>query len=338
MNRSTLVALVVLLAQVPRGLRAVTVTEIHYVMGTYFRMTVDDPDPSRGRAAMRECFAIAREVDHRFSRFDPASELSNLNALAAEPAPTVVSDEMAALLRRARVLRTRTGGAFDVSVGALTQLWRTSATWPSHRAIEAARRTVGTGAFDLVGTTLLRKPGVLLDVDGIAKGWAVDRCAAQLRAAAVRRALVNLGESSLYAVGAPRGSQGWEVMVRGLADETVVGTVTLRDEAVSVSSVFGHARQIGSAHVGHVVDPRNGRPLRLPAIAVVIAPSATDAEAFSKAVLINPDIQTGDSVWEANSRVSTVLITSGQVRQTGRCPFRPFKAPTPLAAEAEALR
>jgi thiamine biosynthesis lipoprotein len=338
MIRLALAALVALSALVPRGLRAVTLTEIHYVMGTYFRMTVEDPDPSRGRAAMQGCFAIAREVDQRFSRFDPDSELSNLNASTAEPAPAVVSDEMAALLHRARVLQTRTRGAFDVSVGALTQLWQTSPTWPSEMAFEAAHHTVGAGAFDLIGTTLFRKRGVLLDVDGIAKGWAVDRCATQLRAAAVRRALVNLGESSLYAIGAPRGARGWEVMVRGLSDEAVVGTVTLRDEAVSVSSVFGSARQIGSVHVGHVVDPRNGRPLRMPAVAVVVAPSATDAEAFSKALLIDPDNQTGDSGWRNDPRVGTVLITSGQVRQAGLRTFRPFKTPRRLEAEAEALR
>jgi len=338
MNRLALVVLLAALALTPRGLRAASVTEIHYVMGTYFRVTVDDRDAAHARAAMRACFAIAREVDQRFSRFDPDSELSVLNAAAGQPGPTGVSDEMAALLRRALMLQSRTGGAFDISVGAVTQLWRTSAVWPSRAAVRAARQTVGAGAFDLIGPTLIRQPGVVLDVDGVAKGWAVDRCAAQLRAAGVGQALVNLGESSLYAIGAPAGTLGWDVTVRGLDDTTVVGTITLRNEAVSVSSVFGHARRIGSGRVGHVVDPRNGHPLRSPAIALVVAPSATDAEAFSKALLIDPDIRIVDSDWAGNPLVSTVLITSGRTRQTGRTAFHLFKTPMPLGVVAEALR
>ncbi|MFN8628701.1 MAG: FAD:protein FMN transferase [Candidatus Binatia bacterium] len=338
MNRAALAALIAIGTLVARRLPAVSVTEIHYVMGTYFRVTAEDPDPARARAAMRACFVIAREVDRRFSRFDPSSELSEVNASAAGSGPLVVSEEMAALLRRALMLQARTDGAFDIGVGALTQLWRTSTGWPSRAAIDAARQSAGAGAFELIGTTLIRKPGVLLDVDGVAKGWAVDRCAERLRAAGVRQALVNLGESSLYAVGAAHDTPGWDVTVRGLDDVTVVGTMTLRDEAVSVSSVFGHSRRIGSGRVGHLVDPRSGQALRAPAIAVVVAPSATDAEAFSKALLVEPDTQGGDSRWANDPSVSTVLIAPDRIRQTGRAIFHPYKTPRPVGAAAEPLR
>ena len=105
MIRAQFWALVALLGLVPHGLRAGTVTEIHYVMGTYFRVTAEDPDPARARAAMRACFAIARAVDQRFSRFDSTSELSWLNSSSTEPQPTVLSADMAALLHRALSLQ-----------------------------------------------------------------------------------------------------------------------------------------------------------------------------------------------------------------------------------------
>lgn len=324
----------------PYPLWADSVTEVHYVMGTYFRITAEDPDPTRARAAMRECFAAARQDDQRFSRFDPASELSQLNAAAADPQPTVVSADMVALLRRALDLQALTGGAFDISVGVLTQLWRTSAEWPTRSSVDAAQRTDGARAVTLIGSTLMRRPGVLLDFDGIAKGWTVDRCVARLRAAGVERALVNLGESSLYAIGAPGDAGGWAVTLRGLTDDTAVGTLTLRDEAVSVSSVFGHARRIGARRVGHIVDPRSGQALTSPAAAVVVAASATDAEALSKALLITspggdrrrrPD-------WANAPLVGTLLITPTGVRRTGPIPFHAFKTPRRMALAAEALQ
>jgi len=339
MSRLAALALGAVFGLVPRGLQAGTITEIHYVMGTYFQVTAEDSDEARARAAMRACFAIAHDGDQRFSRFDPASELTQLNNSATEPRPTVVSTEMAALLRRALDLRALTGGAFDVSIGAVTRLWRTSTDWPLPSSVDAARRTDGADAFALIGTTVIRKPGVLLDLDGIAKGWAVDRCAARLQADGVKRALLNLGESSLYAIGAPSGAQGWEVTVRGLGDDTAVGVLTLRDEAVSVSSVFGHALSAGAARVGHIVDPHSGQPLSAPAAAVVVAASATDAEALSKALLIaaqRPGYAQGE--WATAPFIGTLFITPKGVRRTGHIPFRAFKGPKHIGVAAEVLR
>jgi FAD:protein FMN transferase len=312
---------------------AAVVTEVHYVMGTYLRVTADGRDAASTRAALRRCFATARVLDARFSRFDAHSELSRLNATAAD-APIIVSPEMAALLRAALQLRGATGGTFDVSAGALTSLWRTANDWPSAETLATARRTAGEGRLDLVGTTLVRRAGVRIDLDGIAKGWAVDRCVALLRADGIQRAFVSFGESSLYALGAPTGEQSWTVWVRSLDAERALGTLALKDQAVSISAVFGHQRRVGSRRVGHIVDPRSGLPLTSPALAVVVAAAATDAEALSKAYLI-------DAHAAAAGReriVGALLVGRRGIERVGRIPFTPFPAPQPIAAAAEPLR
>jgi len=316
--------------------RAATITEVHYVMGTYFRIAAEHRDPAQARRAMRECFGSARGLDERFSRFDPASELSRLNASAEASQPVTVSVEMANLLRRALDLQAQTQGTFDVSVGALTQLWRTAAQWPAAEALAAARRTDGAHAFVLNGLSLTRRPGVLIDVDGIAKGWAVDRCVAQLRAAGIERALLSFGESSLYAIGAPHNARGWQVGLRSLNGESAIGVLTLRDEAVSVSSVFGHERDFDPRRAGHIVDPRTGQALTTPAMAVIVASSATDAEAFSKAMLIEPSVLGGGS--RVGSVIGSLLVTHRGIRRTGSIPFTRFKAPRRIAVAAEVPR
>lgn len=320
---------------------AEAITEVHYVMGTYFTITIDHPDPVAGRTAMRRCFTAAREGERRFSRFDPTSELSRLNATVDGGAVTV-SPEMAALLRRAMLLQTATAGSFDVRVGALTQLWRTVATWPTQAIIDRARPSASE-PLELRGRTLLRTRGVRIDLDGIAKGWAVDRCVARLRAAGITRALLSLGESSLYAVGAPAGARGWELILRSLDVSRALGTLTLRDQAASVSAVFGHERRVGGRHVGHIVDPRTGWPLTTPAMAVVVSATATDAEAYSKAFLISGRLplensETRQSPTASRPFTGALLVRPNGVERTGAIAFTPFRPARPISAAAEPLQ
>jgi len=320
-------ALVFLLALVAHPAAAMRVTEVHYVMGTYFTITVDHADPVGARAAARRCFTEARRLEAVFSRFDSASELSQLNARSAESTP--VSADMQALLRRAIGLQAATAGAFDPTVGGLTALWRNATVWPTARQVAAARPP---GALRFDGATLLGRPDVSIDLDGIAKGWAVDVCVRELRAAGVTRAFLSLGESSLYAIGAPADAAAWPVAVRALDGAHVLGTLRLRDQAVSVSSVFGHEHRIGARRVGHIVDPRSGLPLSAPATAVVVAGSATDAEAFSKALLIAGTLPADPRV------VGTLLIRPDGVRRGGRLAFEAFQRPRRIDAAAEPLR
>ena len=259
---------------------AAVITEVHYTMGTYFTMTVDAVEDSSARRVMRSCFADARHVETVFSRFDPASELNRVNA---DPAQTIaLGADMADLLGRALSLHDATHGAFDVAIGDVTAFWRESATWPAVVSRNTTRERIR-----LRGHTLVKvDPSARLDFDGIAKGYAVDRCVVLLRRAGVTRALVSLGESSQYALGAPEGETGWSIALRGDDPTATVGTIRLRDQALSASAVFGHSRTLAGQRIGHIIDPETGAPLHASALAVVVADNATDAEAFSKAALI----------------------------------------------------
>jgi thiamine biosynthesis lipoprotein len=250
-------------------------TQIHYVMGTFLRVVVDDDVPPSTFAG---CFAAARRLDRTFSRFDPASELVRLNAAGGGAASADVRNALA----RAMALADVTHGSFDVSAGAVTSLWRAIEP-PTPASIASARRTVGHVAVRddrvVLGT------GTQLDLDGFAKGVAVDACVEALRSAGVTRALVSFGESSLYGLGAPRGVAAWTLDVRGPDPDRVMARLALRDRGAAVSAVFG-AGGDRSLRRGHIVDPRTGMPLAEDAVSVVVAPSAADAEAHAKAVLV----------------------------------------------------
>lgn len=330
------------LSQSAAAVAAQPVVEVHYVMGTYLTLHIAGMPEEAARAAMRACFTEVRRLEAVFTHFEPGSELNRLNA-AAGVGSFVLSADMRRLLERSLELRVATDGAFDVTVGAITAAWRDGNGVAPTRgaalggAVAELRSPVWEGE-----SAVLLPAGTRLDFDGVAKGYAVDRCVDLLRGRGVRNALVNFGESSLYALGSPPGKAAWSVRVRDADGKRIAGTLQLRDRAVSVSAVFGHAYGRGRARVGHIVDPVTGRPLADQALALVVAQFATDAEAYSKAVLIWGRRGTGRR-WLRLSRsgVTAAMLTDSQRRggwNLGAIAYREAVRPSPATWSEEPIR
>jgi thiamine biosynthesis lipoprotein len=193
-------------------------------------------------------------------------------------------------LERARALAVLTEGAFDPTVGALLARLRRPEP-ASDEELAAACELVGFARLveldAAAGTVRFRRPGVRLDPGAIGKGWALDRAAELLREAGVRAALLHGGTSSVYALGAPPGEDGWAVAVQDpLVPEGRLARIVLRDRALGVSAIHGRVFRRGDERVGHVLDPRSGRAVDHTLLAAVALPSATDADAVSTALLV----------------------------------------------------
>ncbi len=113
------------------------------------------------------------------------------------------------------------------------------------------------------GTVAFDRAGVELDLGGIAKGYAVDRARSVLARAGVTAALVSAGGSTLYAMGAPPGQQGWEIALEDpIRPARIVRKIRLRDRALSVAGSRGRFFEAGGVSYSHIMDPRTGRPVR----------------------------------------------------------------------------
>ena len=270
----------------PQG---VTLGDGRYAMGTVLEVTLRARDEASGRAALEDLFAEAERLDALLTRFAETSELSRLNR-AAGRGPISVDPSLADLLSRSIAYAALTRGAFDVTVGPLVALWTEAARrgkLPSEEELARAQALVGAGSLRVVGATSaeIARPGVSVDLGGIAKGYALDRMLPLLRARGIRDALLNFGQSSTWALGAPDGGGGWRLLARGAGDD-LLGVVTLRDQALSISGSLGQFVEIEGRRFGHVLDPRTGEPLTRRRQALVVAPEAALAEALSKALLI----------------------------------------------------
>jgi len=122
-----------------------------------------------------------------------------------------------------------------------------------------------------------------LDPGGLGKGFAVDRAAARLLREGIRSALIDFS-GNMYALGAPPGSDAWTVAIRDpVHPDLVLGTIRLRDRAVSSSGSYEKFTTIGGARRGHICSPRTLAPVEGVHGAVAVAPTAATADGWSTA-------------------------------------------------------
>jgi len=262
------------------------ITDGRYTMGTILEVTLPAGSPTD---AFEELFDLARELDSQLSSYSETSDVSRLNQ-SAGLGPIRVTPTVREILGLSVEYSRRTAGGFDVTIGPLVELWVHAAdrgSLPTSAEIEAARNRVGSEKIRISadGRVGLDEEGMSINLGGIAKGYALDRMLPLLRARGVEHALLSFGQSSTWAVGAPPGTPGWRLLVRGITRD-FVGLITLRDQALSVSESLGQWVEIEGKRFGHIVDPRTGQPLIRERQALVVAPTAALAEALSKVMLV----------------------------------------------------
>jgi thiamine biosynthesis lipoprotein len=267
------------------------VSDGRIAMGTVLEVSIVAPEGGEGRAreVIDGVFKRTAELEGRISSWDPASDVTRLNR-EAHLGHREVAREVSELLSQSLVYHTATRGTFDVTIGPLVDLWVEAARRgapPSAEELALARQRVGSQHLIVSGDGRVRfdREGLSLNLGGIAKGYALDQRVGTLRHYGYRDALMSFGQSSTWALGSPPDADGWRLLVRG-PGAPVLGVLTLRDQALSVSGSLGQAVTIGGVEYGHVLDPRTGMPLTERRQAVVVARSAALAEAFSKALLI----------------------------------------------------
>jgi thiamine biosynthesis lipoprotein len=219
------------------------------------------------------------------SDYQPTSELRRLCAVAGGP-PVRVSGDLFTVLECGKKVSERSAGAFDVSIGPLTHLWRRSArtgSLPDQKKIDLARSLVDYTAIELDPehhTVRLANEGMVLDLGGIGKGYAADEALAVLRSRGIESALVAAG-GDIVMSSPPPGKPGWRIGVAGL-DGTNSGRLELHDSAVSTSADTEQHLDIGGQRRSHIIDPHLGFGLTVRRSVTVIASRGVWADSLTK--------------------------------------------------------
>ena len=244
--------------------------------------------PARATEALDE----ADRIDRLMSHYRPDSLLSRLNREAAW-GPVPVDRELVELIAESLRLSRESEGAFDITVGPLMKAWglfEGGGRVPGDA--ERARALAAVGSHHVIldlgaATVRFDRPGVALDLGGIAKGHAVDRIVSLLRRRGVTAALVNGGGSSIYGLGAPPGGDAWEVKVLDpVKGNREALTVSLRDQALSVTGRGERRFERDGVVYGHVMDPRHGIPVQGVLSVAVLSDTATEGDALGDAFFV----------------------------------------------------
>ncbi|MBM4021272.1 MAG: FAD:protein FMN transferase [Planctomycetes bacterium] len=268
-----------------------------------------------------EALDLVDDVERRISIYRETSELAALNAAAGRTWTSVSADTLA-MLELARDLHTATDGAFDITAGPLVRAWgflhRQGRTPPADE-LAAARAVAGIDQLELDldgGRARLVTAGAEVNPGAIGKGWAIDRAVDWLASTGVPSVLVHGGQSSVRARGvqgpAVAGRRGWRVGLRHpLRTGRRLATITLVDRALGTSGSGTQFFVERGRRLGHILDPRSGRPAEGVLSATVLSPSAARADALATA-LYALGLAGLEGIAPEGSETSAVLVLPGR--------------------------
>lgn len=264
------------------------------LMGTTVSLNVyvgSDGDAEKAGRAMQDALAEMARIEGLMSEWKPGTELSKLNDAAGGPAKPI-SSELFEVLETAKRIHGETEGTFDVTFHGVGHLWsfKAGSTPPSPASIEAALPLVDGSALELdveTRTARLPKTGMKIGLGAIAKGYAVDRASALLRARGFANHVVEAGGDT-YAAGS-KGDQPWRVGVKDPEGLGSLGVLSIRERAVVTSGDYMRFFEHEGRRYAHIIDPTTGWPIEAnesPKSVTLLAANATEADAYCTAVTV----------------------------------------------------
>lgn len=260
-------------------------------MGSPFNLIFYHTDSSQANQFAAESFRIVDSLNAVFSDYDSSSEIGRLSKQTGRPLK--VSDELFSMILQSKHAWVKSGKTFDVSTGALTQLWRKAGKekrFPSAEEINTAKAVSG---FENVAineadkSISFKKPGIRFDFGGIAKGYAAQRVIDYLKTKNISAALADAG-GDIAMSEAPPGKSGWSIAINLPESETAYWDkkLELQNCAVATSGdVYRYSIHEGKKY-SHIIDPRTGYGVTSQRNVTVIAKDGATADWLATACSI----------------------------------------------------
>jgi len=276
-------------------------------MGTLFSIKLYAGDEKSAKQAFQAAFARIAQLDETLSDYKAESELTRVT-LSSRAA---LSGDLFTVLSKGQWLSAQTDGAFDVTLGPLTHLWRQARRahqLPSAEVLQEALSRSGFRKMHMDGQSVrFDVSGMQLDVGGIAKGYAADEALAVLSKLGIKSALV-VASGDLAFSDAPPGEEGWKVAIEAL-DRPLL----LTNAAVSTSGSAEQNFVVNGVRYSHIIDPKTGLGLTTSVTTTVIAPHGIDADGMATAINVL-GLERGLAFIEKQSGVAAAFLIDQERR------------------------
>lgn len=260
-------------------------------MGSPFNIVFYCNDSARAQDLSKQCFALVDSLNRVFSDYDPNSELSRVCSEAGEH---TLSPLLADILQRSALAFHKSKGAFDITIGPLSKLWRKQRKekhFPDSSEVAKAMQHTGFTQlkFDPAARRIFLPKGMQLDLGGIAKGYAAQMIVDYLKQQGIAQALADAG-GDMAMTDAPPGTKGWTVGVNvpETTDDLLPRKLQLQQMAVATSGDAYQYIEHNGKKYSHIIDPRTGYGISSQRNVTVIARDGTDADWLATACSILP--------------------------------------------------
>lgn len=258
------------------------------IMGTAVRVELWHDNARAARAAMSAVMDEMHRIDALMSPYKPGSELSRINREAAHR-PVTISQEMFDLLTRSIEFSKLSGGAFDITFSSVGYLYDyREHVKPTDAQIAKVLPGINYRHLQLdpkARTIHFARPGVRIDLGGIAKGHAVDNCIAILKGRGIGNAIVTAGGDSRL-LGDRRG-RPWNVGIRDPRQRgRVAAVLPLADVAISTSGDYERFFEEDGVRHHHIINPKTGKSATGVRSVTIVGPDGITTEGLTKSVFV----------------------------------------------------
>jgi len=259
------------------------IERVQLQMGTYARVLIYGGNNKDVDAA----FSEIKKLDNLLSDYNPKSEISEINNMAGEKA-VKVNPQVIEVLEIAKNIASETGGVFDPTIGALTigvyRFGRESDDEPNIENIDKAKSLVNYKDLILDGDNVyLKRKGMMIDLGGIGKGYAVEKAVTVLKERGIKRGVVSLsGDLKVF-------GDELEIAIKNPWSPGAIATFTTgaSNLAISTSGSYERFVDIEGEVYHHLIVPESGRPgSDFLSLTVVMEDSSTLADAYATALFI----------------------------------------------------
>lgn len=257
----------------------------HPQMGTVFRVILIADQASTADIAAENAFSRLDQLNQILSDYLPDSEVNLLDNQSGDGAWHAVSTDLWTVLKISKQIFNQSGGAFDVTVGPLSRLWRRAFRrqyFPNKSDLDQAKVKVNSRYIRIkkYGTAVkLKHAGMELDFGGIGKGYALDQMAEIFRTSGINQFLID-GGGDILCGAAPPNDIGWKVQ---LPNDSIL---ILENQAIATSGDRYQFLEQDGIQYSHLIDPRTGYGIQDQETITVITEKATQADAWASAFSI----------------------------------------------------
>jgi len=266
-------------------------------MGTQFRIKAYHEHEAVVQGVVIGAMVRVQELDAMLSDYQEDSEVSQLARAAESASPEdwfPLSEDLFNILQASRDYVEASDGAFDPTLGQLTQLWRRTkrqGELPGADRLQSAQEQSGWSNIELDERRKrirFLKPGLRLDLGGIAKGYALDEALRYMRDNGVDSAMIDGGGDIAVWAPPPDRPEGWKIVIDGPRSDDLLD-LQLSYSAVATSGDRYQAVEIDGVRYSHVLDPRTGLGVTTPRSASVVAATGMEADAMASALCVLGD-------------------------------------------------